>query len=485
MNRTMRVATISSINLRSGSRTAFIGFAFTALSACSSSPSGSVSPSTSTVGELGASGVEILTSGGSVDFRQVKGVRQAPGKAGAAPTDTLCRSLIGYPCYSPQEMRTAYGVSELLADGFDGKGQTIVIVDSYGSPTIDADLRQFDSDYGLPDPPSFQVVSPLGTVEFDPTNQDMVGWALETTLDVEWAHSMAPGANIVLLTSPVSETEGTVGMPQFIQIETYALDHHLGQVFSQSWGATENTLMDSAGQDVIAQFEAVYQRARAEHVTVFAGAGDSGSANLEQSGTTFYSFPTVNYPASSPWVTAVGGTSLTADTSGNYISEAVWDDYGAGGGGVSQIFSEPIWQLPLPASDQTLLARHRGIPDVSYNADPSTGILVYASLPGLPAGYYLFGGTSEGSPQWAGIAADFNQIAGRPLGYLNAKLYLLGARGALAPVTHDITVGNNGFAGIPGYSATPGWDLATGWGTPKLAALGKALAALPDDDSQN
>jgi len=473
-------------NLGSGSRSAFIAFAFTAVSACSSGPSGSVSPSLSTVGDLNASGVEILTSGGSVDFRQVKGVRQAPGKAGDAPTDALCRSVIGVPCYSPQEMQNAYGVSALLADGIDGRGETIVIVDSFGSPTIAADLKQFDSDYGLPDPPSFQVLSPLGTVEFDPTNSDMVGWALESTLDVEWAHSMAPGANIVLLTSPVSETEGTVGMPQFIQIETYALDHHLGHVFSQSWAATENTLMDSAGQQVIAQFEAVYQRARAEHVTVFAAAGDSGSANYEQDGATFYSFPTVNYPSSSPWVTAVGGTSLTADTSGNYISETVWDDNGAGGGGVSQIFPEPIWQRVLPASDQTLLARHRGLPDVSYNADPSTGILIYLGLPGLPPGYYLIGGTSEGSPQWAGIAADFNQIAGRPLGYLNAKLYLLGALGALAPAAHDITVGNNGFAGIPGYSATRGWDLASGWGTPKLAALGNALAALPDDDdSQN
>ena len=471
-------------SLQSLTRVAFVASTLVASSACGgNAPGGSAErTATSTVSQALASGVS------SVDFRNVKGVRLAPGTAGAAPTDAECRAAVSTPCYSPQEIQTAYGVSALLADGIDGKGETIVIVDSYGSPTITADLQQFDADYGLPDPPSFQVLSPLGTVPFDPTNNDMVSWAFETTLDVEWAHAMAPGASIVLLTSPVDETEGTVGLPEFMQLETYALDHHLGNVISQSWAATENTLFDAAGQQVVSQFEAVFQRARAEHVTVFAGAGDSGTANYEQDLTTFYAVPTVNYPASSPNVTAVGGTSLTADTSGNYISETVWNDPdggGAGGGGVSQIFPEPIWQDFLPRSDQKQLGGHRGLPDVSYNADPNTAILIYISVPGIPPNYYFIGGTSEGSPQWAGIAADFNQIAGRPLGCLNAKLYELGAVGALAPLTHDITVGNNAYNGVAGYSATAGWDLASGWGTPKLAALGKALAALPDDDGLN
>jgi subtilase family serine protease len=451
------------------------------MSGCSGGAAGGTSAG-STSERTATTGQAIVASGGTVDFRHVKGVRQAPGKAGAPPTDADCRAKASQPCYSPQEIQAAYGVSALLADGFDGKGETIVIVDSFGSPTIADDLKQFAADYGLPDPPSFQVIAPLGTVPFDPTSSDMQGWAFETTLDVEWAHALAPGANIVLLTSPVSETEGTVGMPELLQVETYALDHHLGHVISQSWGATENTLFDDAGRQVVSQFEALYKRARAEHVTVFASAGDSGSSNAEQDGVTYYPFPTVGYPASSPYVTAVGGTSLTADTSGNYGSEVVWDDNGAGGGGVSQTFAEPGWQRLLPASVQRQLSGHRGLPDVSYNADPATAILVYLGIPGVRPGYYFIGGTSEGSPQWAGIAADFNQIAGRPLGFLSSKLYLLGAVGALAPLSHDITVGNNGLNGVPGYSATPGWDLATGWGTPKLGDLGRALAALPDDD---
>jgi subtilase family serine protease len=416
------------------------------------------------------------------DYRHVKGVRFVSSKGDAPPTDATCRALYGSPCYSPQEMQVGYGVSELLADGYDGAGQTIVIVDSYGSPTIAADLAQFDADYGLPDPPSFQVISPLGTVPFDPTSSDMQGWAFETTLDVQWAHAMAPGASIVLLTSPVSETEGVQGFPEFIALETYNLDHDLGKIVSQSWAATENTLFDDAGKQVIADFEAVYARARHEHVTVFAGAGDNGTQNQEVDGVTFYSFPTVCYPASSPNVTAVGGTSLTLDVNGNYQSEVVWNGYGASGGGVSQYFAEPSWQLLLPAADQRILGGHRGLPDVTYNADPVTSILVYLSIPGIPPGYYSIGGTSEGSPQWAGLAADFNQIAGRPLGYLNTKLYTLGELGLLKPVLHDITVGNNAYGGVAGYDATAGWDPASGWGSPKLAGLGKLLADLPDDE---
>jgi len=108
------------------------------------------------------------------------------------------------------------------------------------------------------------VLAPLGTVPFDPSDSDQVGWASETTLDVEWAHALAPGAGIVLLTSPVSETEGVQGLPEFLQLEQYALDHHLGKIISQSWGATENTLFDPAGLRVMADFERFYLRAALE-----------------------------------------------------------------------------------------------------------------------------------------------------------------------------------------------------------------------------
>lgn len=406
-------------------------------------------------------------------------------KGQTPPSDASCRAKFGTPCYSPQEIRRAYGITGLINDGFTGAGQSIVIIDSFGSPTIANDLATFDAGYGLPDPPSLTVLSPLGSVPFNPNNSDMVGWAFETTLDVEWSHAIAPGANIVLLTSPVSETEGVQGMPEFLSLEKYALDHHLGKIISQSWGATENTLFDPAGRDVFENFNSFYMRAASEHVTVFASTGDFGSANLELNGTTFFPFPTVDFPASSPWVTAVGGTSLFADTSGNYQSETVWNDgpADAGGGGISQVFEEPAYQENnLPASVRATLGDHRGIPDISYNGDPNTTILVYTSFIPNQAAYFGIGGTSEGSPQWAGIIAIANQRAGHPLGFLNPALYKIGNSSDAADAYHDITVGNNAQPGIPpgipGYNATPGWDLASGWGTPKAGELIEELVNL-------
>jgi subtilase family serine protease len=179
----------------------------------------------------------------------------------------------------------------------------------------------------------------------------------------------------------------------------------------------------------------------------------------------------VNFPASSPWVTAVGGTSLFADTSGRYQFEIVWNSFngGAGGGGVSQQFPEPPYQFVLPNSVQQALNNYRGVPDVAYNADPSTTILIYLSFFGAQAaGLYGIGGTSEGSPQWAGIVADANQAAGHPLGFLNPKLYAIGAGW---DSFHDVTFGSNASNGLPGYMATKGWDLASGWGTPDLGIL--------------
>lgn len=396
------------------------------------------------------------------------------------PTDAQCRATGTHrPCYSPQEIRNAYNLTPVLNAGYDGTGQTIIIVDSFGSPTIASDLHTFDVGYGLPDPPSLTVLSPLGSVPFDPNGPDEIGWAAETTLDVEWSHAMAPGANIVVMTSPVDETEGVQGLPEFLQLEQYAVNHNLGKIISQSWAATENTLFDDAGRGVINNFESFYQSLVDKHVTVLESAGDSGSANIDVNGNNF-PFPTVNYPSSSRWVTSVGGTGLTADTSGNYQSENVWNNGpgSATGGGISQLFEEPSYQKNnLPGSVQTLLNHHRGIPDISINANPRTSVLIYLSFPGLAPGFYRIGGTSEGSPLWAGIIADGNQWAGHPLGFLNDKLYAIGNSSAAASAYHDITVGDNSNQGIPGYSATVGWDAATGWGTPNVAVLLSDLIA--------
>ncbi len=399
----------------------------------------------------------------------------------APPTYALCEARFQIPCYSPQQIRKAYGLSQLINSGYDGKGQTIVVIDSFGSPTIAADLKKFDQDFGLPDPPSFQVLSPLGTVPFDVTNDDMVGWAEETSLDVEWAHAIAPSASIILMTSPVSETEGVQGLPEFLALEQYAVSHNLGKIVTQSWSATENTLFTTEGRTVLNAFNSFYEASTLFHgVTFLASSGDSGSANPDISGN-IYPFPTVGFPASSPWVTAVGGTSLYADANGNYQSETVWSNaYGATGGGVSQYFAEPLYQqISLPISAQTVLNRHRGLPDIAYDADPSTPVPVYLGFLGSRnSGYYLFGGTSSSSPQWAGVVAIANQSAGVPVGFLNPSLYLLGAAKLDYYFLRDVTLGNNSFDGIPGYQATPGWDAATGWGTPDLGKLISDLATL-------
>src|SRR5204863_9721316 len=123
--------------------------------------------------------------------------------------------------------------------------------------------------FGLPEPSSFKVLAPFGSVPFDINNSDQTGWAEETTLDVEWAHALAPDARIVLLTSPVSETEGVQGLPEFLRLEKYAMDNHLGKIISQSWGATEETLFSDAGRKVVKQFNDFYKKAGENDVSIF------------------------------------------------------------------------------------------------------------------------------------------------------------------------------------------------------------------------
>ena len=405
-----------------------------------------------------------------------RSARHARAAVQALPSNAECLADYGTTCYAPQDLQKAYGLAPFLKAGYAGQGQTIVIIVSFGSPTLEQDLKAFDAAFGLPDPPSLKILAPLGTVPFDPTDQDQLGWAGETSLDVQWAHAMAPRAGIVVLTSPVDETQGIQGLPEFLQLEQYALNAHLGQIISQSWGTAENTLFNAAGTNILNEFEDLYQRAAAENVTVLAAAGDTGTENVDVNGNN-YAFPTVLFPASSPYVTAVGGTTLNLDANGNYQSETVWNDSpsdGASGGGVSQHFYEPVYQWVLNPSVQRTLLGRRGIPDIAFNADPNTPVWVYFGFFSdpdyngfLPAG----SGTSAAAPPWAGIVADANQLVGRPLGFLNPVIYGIGATVGHSEFFHDITVGNNSYNGLPGYSATPGWDLASGYGTPSLSDL--------------
>ena len=193
----------------------------------------------------------------------------------APPSTSWClTNFYGLHCYGPQQLAVAYHLAPLWNKGLDGHGRTIVIVDSFGSPTIGADLHAFDQAYGLPDPPSLKVIQPAGAPPaFDPTNSDMSGWAFETSLDVEYAHAMAPGAKILLVETPVSETEGVTGFPEIVQAENYVINHHLGDVISQSFGATEQTF--PSRQSVLDLRSAFIAAAKA-HISVLGASGDAG-----------------------------------------------------------------------------------------------------------------------------------------------------------------------------------------------------------------
>jgi subtilase family serine protease len=423
----------------------------------------------------------------------------------------------GVACYGPGAIRAAYGLTGLISR-YTGAGQTIVILDAFGSPTALTDLQAFDSAFGLPNPPSFTVVTMPGTPAFDPTNQDQVGWAEEVSLDVQWSHAMAPGANIVLLAAKSDSDDDLVaGL-------NYAISNGLGDVVSMSFGESEAFLTDAAGRQSIAKWEKAFKTARDSRITLFVSSGDEGSTNTADNMGDVFPFKNVSYPASSPQVTAVGGTNLffgigaIADPNGTYLGEKVWNDESqgiaaAGGGGVSAIFSRPAYQDGLDNPGRASLHKHRGIPDVAYNAGVVGGVVVHLGFHGVPAGFYVFGGTSAGAPQWAGIVADLNQALHRELGFINNRLYRLGGFGVLereeherserhdregdhdhdrAKLFHDITVGDNSFCGfaapdgddvcVPGFRATPGWDLATGWGTPNFGVL-MSLFDQWDDDS--
>ncbi len=169
-----------------------------------------------------------------------------------SPTSTaiaICPAQLGPTCRTPYDLRVAYGVQSLIQRGFTGKGQTIVDIVSYGSPTLQQDMNVFDKQFGLP-PVNVKVMSPIGTVPLNPPPKDLTGWEGETELDVQVIHAIAPDAGIVILTSPVDETEGTIGLPQFRQLEQYALTNHLGNIISQSFGASEVFLLTIPGSPV-------------------------------------------------------------------------------------------------------------------------------------------------------------------------------------------------------------------------------------------
>lgn len=403
---------------------------------------------------------------------RIPGLRQAP------PTTAQCKSLDGIACYQPSQLRAAYHLPALYAKGITGKGQTIVIVDSFGSPTIKSDLAAFDKAFGIAAPPAFTIIHPEGKIPAFNGSADMAGWASETTLDVEYAHAFAPGAKILLVETPVSETEGVAGFPQIVKAEEYVLAHYKVGVISQSFSATEETFKNYAQ---LAPLRAAYTDASKHHVTVLAASGDAGATDFNSvSSTTYYTRRVTSWPDSDPLVTAVGGTQLKQSGSSytsvawNDTANAGWEAYSTGsaasrvptasGGGTSEFFARPSWQNSVKA----ITGARRGVPDISMSAACNGSVTIYSSFQG--AGWSLICGTSEATPEFAAIVALADQVAGHPLGLINPKLYTLLARHA--PGLVDVTSGNNtvsfyqpGLKTVTGYSARKGYDLVTGVGT--------------------
>jgi hypothetical protein len=365
----------------------------------------------------------------------------AVGSNGIRPADVLDQPS-GLPSsspqgFTPQQIQHAYGFDRVrLLGGVqgDGTGQTIAIVDAYNDPNITSDLKAFDTQFGLPDAPSFQVIAQDGSNNLpgvDPrTNPLQASWESEESLDVEWAHAMAPGASLILV-------EANSPGDLFAAVDTAASRPGVS-VVSMSWGEPEfsgETSLDSH----------FHTPAGHTAVTFVASAGDKG---------------TLQYPATSPNVLAVGGTSLTLDANNNISSETGWNDSnGQGGGGLSPDESEPFYQQGVVTQSST----QRAAPDVAYNAS-GIGFSVLDTFD-FPASqpWGSIGGTSAGAPQWAALIAIADQgRAALGEGTLDGTSQSLPLLYQLPNnAFNDITSGGNGT-----FSAGPGYGLATGRGSP-------------------
>jgi subtilase family serine protease len=375
-------------------------------------------------------------------------------------------SPTGTVAYSPAQIRTAYGMGGL---GLDGTGQTIAIVVAYDDPSIYQSLDAFDSQFGVaatgnslyeqygPASAFLTVLNQAGQTTnlpaTDPAGPGTANWEAEAALDVEWAHAVAPGAQIILVEA------NSQSLPDLMAGVSTASAQPGVSVVSMSWGFKE-------GLDALAQDEAAYDGYfTTPGITYVASTGDYGTANPE-------------YPAFSPNVVAVGGTSLTLNADGSYNSETGWGyqsaslgEFVGSGGGISQYEAEPAYQVGVQSTG------YRTTPDVSFVADPLTGAWVadpYNLVSTNP--WEVSGGTSLSAPCWAGLIALADQgrvSAGQaPLGIASPTdaqkaLYSL-------PLTdfHDITSGTNG-----GYNAGAGYDLVTGLGSPAANLVVPGLIA--------
>ena len=406
------------------------------------------------------------------------------------------------PCgATPAQLRGAYGVA---SSGYDGAGQTVAVIDAYASPTIAADVDEYSSRHGLPTlkPGQFsQVVAPGTYNHKESPAQDPQGWYGEETLDIEAVHTMAPGARIVYVGAPNNYQDLDAAL-------NHVVDRRLAQIVTNSYGFSSEFLPPG----YIKPYNDTFIQAAIEGIGLYFSSGDGGDevANV--------GIASVDWPASSPWVTAVGGTSLGVTQANGYVGETGWgtlraplagDTWGTpvfqygGGGGTSRLFAEPDYQRKVVPNQ---LAKANGgrpgrvVPDVSLVGDPQTGMLVgqTQTFPDGTVKYseYRLGGTSLSSPLMAGVMALADQRAGRRHGFANPALYgrygTSAFRDVVAPAA-PIAVVRNDFVNSVDASqgtttklrtfdqtgtlhTTPGYDDVTGVGTPNGQQFLDALA---------
>jgi subtilase family serine protease len=408
----------------------------------------------------------------------------AAGRATATAVPGLPDCLTGQPagaarCYTPDQVRVAYGVAPLLDRGIDGRGVTVVLPEAVAvSDPATSDLRQdlalFDRRFGLP---AARLTVSTRLARGAPPY--LAG--AEEVGDAEMVHAIAPGAALAIIMMP----RGFIAADFAPMLRAAAT---LGAVVSLSGGLGERCFT-AAG---ISALNAALEADRDRDVTVIASSGDSGAAGIACSGS---SAPVprkdVSVPASDPLVLAVGGTSLTVGRGGAYQGETAWntplpastlrllpadaEPAAASGGGFSRVFARPWYQDGVAG-----IGSARGVPDVSADASPLTGMAGVADIGGQ-AVISPLDGTSAGAPLWAGLIALADQDAGRRLGLVNPAIYRIGRSRAYRSAFHDVTAGDNTVryaAGtVTGYRAAPGWDPVTGWGSPDAQVLVPLLAA--------
>ncbi len=364
----------------------------------------------------------------------------------ASPAATFPTGNSAPPGFSAAQIRHAYGVDSIKFAGItgDGSGQTIAVINAYDNPKFvdtgssgfaNSDLHKFDVAMGLPDPPSFRKVDENGHQSYPSTDP---GWANEAALDVEWAHALAPKANILLVEAY------SASLTDLINVAV--------QYAKQQPGVSEISMSFATKDDPSETQYDSYFHTPSGHggVTFLAASGDNGSAG--------------GYPAYSPNVVSVGATSLSL-TSSNTISGETGRS--TSGGGISSYENKPGYQYSVTQS-----STHRTSPDVAFDGDPNTGVSVYDSFNGGSLPWYKVGGTSFSAPAWAGLVAIANQArAHLGLSSLDGSTQTLPRLYELnSSDFHDITTGSNG------YSAQSGYDLVTGRGTPIASKLVTDLA---------